>query len=338
MAQFDVVFEGGGVKGVAFAGALEILFAHGHSVRRLVGTSAGAIAAALIAVGYTPGELLAAVSERRNGQPRFAGFMDRPRASDFAACEIEASDMVKAAPIGGRLLIKLLLRSPLFAQLFCFSECGGLFAGADFMAWLAEKLAAKGVDANATLGELGADLTVVASDTTDGEMLALNGRTAPDVPLSWAVRMSMSIPFVWREVVWREEWGLYEGRTKTGNAIADGGCLSNFPIGLIGGPGEAPSLGLLLDETLEVPGVPPRDSLPLGQLHTVQRVARLMDAMMGAADNAELRRRAVEVCRLPVRGFSVLEFDMTDDRRNALLEAARTAMRRHLQLRGLAPA
>src|SRR5207247_2100740 len=55
----DGVFEGGGVKGIAFAGALaaaeDVL-----GIREWVnvaGTSAGAIAAALVAAGFTPEHL-----------------------------------------------------------------------------------------------------------------------------------------------------------------------------------------------------------------------------------------------------------------------------------------
>ena len=40
MALFDLVFQGGGAKGAAFAGALEVLVAAGHTHRRLIGTSA----------------------------------------------------------------------------------------------------------------------------------------------------------------------------------------------------------------------------------------------------------------------------------------------------------
>src|SRR5207237_1078812 len=43
----DVVFEGGGIKGAAFAGAVEILLGRGFKLRRLLGSSAGAITAAL---------------------------------------------------------------------------------------------------------------------------------------------------------------------------------------------------------------------------------------------------------------------------------------------------
>jgi NTE family protein len=62
MAQFDLVFEGGGAKGSVFVGALEVFYAAGHQHARLVGTSAGAITAAFLAAGYTPAEMLAAVN------------------------------------------------------------------------------------------------------------------------------------------------------------------------------------------------------------------------------------------------------------------------------------
>ncbi len=36
MARFDVVFSGGGLKGVAFAGAVEVLEAKGHTIGRVL--------------------------------------------------------------------------------------------------------------------------------------------------------------------------------------------------------------------------------------------------------------------------------------------------------------
>src|SRR5512138_1786216 len=78
MPAYDLVFEGGGAKGSVFVGALEVFYGAGHRPARLIGTSAGAITAAFIAAGYTPAEMLAAVTEQRNGKPRFATFMDPP--------------------------------------------------------------------------------------------------------------------------------------------------------------------------------------------------------------------------------------------------------------------
>lgn len=360
MAQFDVVFEGGGAKGSAFVGALTALKSAGHTTRRLIGTSAGAITATLLAAGYSAEEMLNAVNEKQqNGKPRFATFMDHPRAADFSQAQKDASDTmhvldsVHLPAIAGRALLGLLLDTPLYPTLFSIVECGGVFAGDAFLAWLVEKLAAKGVTATDTFATFCAkkkvDLSVVASDTTDMEMLVLNHRTAPDVPIPWAVRMSMSIPMIWREVVWQDGWGTYRGQTKTGNVIVDGGVLSNFPIRLIDqavpeimgdtDPAAALNLGLLLDEGLAVPGINPAPPpLPLQEIRVVQRLSRLMDTMMGAQDNDEIRQHAAEVCRLPVKGYGTTEFDMPDVKLKALVDAGRNALVAHLKSRNLAEA
>jgi NTE family protein len=52
-AEADAVFEGGGVKGVALAGAVAAAEEAGVSVwKNVAGTSAGAIVACLIVMGY----------------------------------------------------------------------------------------------------------------------------------------------------------------------------------------------------------------------------------------------------------------------------------------------
>lgn len=356
MPVFDVVFEGGGAKGSAFVGALTALKQEGHTTRRLIGTSAGAITATLLAAGYSPEEMLAAVNEKLNGAPRFTSFMDRPRACDFSEEQKENSEIMRAlrtihVPMfADHVVLNMLLQSPFYPQLFSFVECGGLFAGIEFVEWLTEKLGAKGITADDTLATFFAkkqvDLSVVASDTTDIEMLVLNHRTAPGLPVVWAVRMSMSIPFVWREVVWQDSWGPYRGRRKTGNIIVDGGVLSNFPIRLIADPAPdlmgdtdpyaALNLGLMLDEGLAIPGtnptLPPK---PLEQIRVVQRIARLMDTMMGAQDNDEMRHHASEICRLPVKGYGTTEFNMNDARLKALVDGGYDAVMTHLKARSL---
>ena len=49
--KYDLVFEGGGAKGMVFVGALHVFEAQGHTYGRLLGTSAGAITATLLAAG-----------------------------------------------------------------------------------------------------------------------------------------------------------------------------------------------------------------------------------------------------------------------------------------------
>ncbi|MBA2298004.1 MAG: patatin-like phospholipase family protein, partial [Actinobacteria bacterium] len=53
----DLVFEGGGVKGIGLAGAVETLEARGYKPQNVAGTSAGAISASLLAAGYSAQEL-----------------------------------------------------------------------------------------------------------------------------------------------------------------------------------------------------------------------------------------------------------------------------------------
>ena len=69
---FAIVMKGGGVKGLAFAGALLELEKH-FWFDRHVGTSAGAIAAVLLAAAYTPAELRELLLQKN-----FRDFMDAP--------------------------------------------------------------------------------------------------------------------------------------------------------------------------------------------------------------------------------------------------------------------
>ena len=369
MAEFDMVFEGGGAKGAVFVGALQVLDAQGHTGRRFIGTSAGAITATLLAAGYTPKEMYGVVREKlADGKPRFTSFMDPPAKTDFTQADLDDSvtqetlDKVDLPLVPSsiekridRILLGSLMSNERYRQLFSFVERGGFYQGKAFLDWLDEKLAAKGVAKGATLAQFAAgprkpDLSLVASDTTAQEMLVLNHRTAPEVPVAWAVRMSMSIPFVWQEVIWKKEWGTYRATNKSGNTIVDGGVLSNFPIRLVADPdaddrlmmgnedpGGAESLGMLIDERIDVHGEPA--ALPsknkIANLRTVQRISRLIDTMTGASDNEMIRFYASSICHLPAKGYGTLEFDLDGDRLMNFLKAGQAAMIEHLKGRGL---
>ncbi len=317
-----------------------------------------------MAAGFTPEEMKDAVNEKLNDKPRFASFMDKPKAEDFSQDIIDHSDTMAlftsanvpfiSKKMLGNEFVKALMLLPHYRQLFCFVECGGLFSGDAFLAWIEEKLASKGFSPEITLkafhdhSKVKNELSLVASDTSDsGGMLVLNHRTAPDCPVACAVRMSMSIPFVWREVAWKQEWGTYLGNSITGHIIVDGGVLSNFPIALVDKqplPGSyeeqvmgntpadtAGTLGFLIDESLPVPGQPVEGKGGLkDELKIVQRVRRLVDTMTGAHDNVEIRKNDHLVCRLPAAGYGTTEFDMELPRLDALIKAGYEATDRYL--------
>ena len=57
----DLVCEGGGIKGIALLGAIYYLNEQGYEFKKIAGTSAGAIVASLLAVGYKGNELKDAI-------------------------------------------------------------------------------------------------------------------------------------------------------------------------------------------------------------------------------------------------------------------------------------
>ncbi|MCZ6514833.1 MAG: hypothetical protein O6850_03100, partial [Acidobacteria bacterium] len=136
--------------------------------------------------------------------------------------------------------------------------------------------------------------------------------------------------------------------------IVDGGVLSNFPIryftsrdpGVVKvmgdtDPDAVPNLGLLIDEGKPVANSgyarDPEDVDGLREgileflegLKTVGRLRRLVDSMTNARDNQAIQEHKKEICRLPAKGYGTTEFDMSKERRNAMVEAGRKAMKEY---------
>ena len=177
----DLVFEGGGVKGIGLAGALATLEERGYRPQNIAGTSAGAITAALLAAGYTAEELREIIVSLDYRQ-----FQDRAWEDKVPLVERSLS-----------LLLDL-----------------GLYEGDRFLAWIRERLEAKGVRTFADLvhDEFADDpryrsrLQVIASDVSKHELLVLPrdakklGIEPDDLDVALAVRMSMSIPVFFEPV------------------------------------------------------------------------------------------------------------------------------------------
>lgn len=293
--QYDLVLEGGGAKGMAFAGAMQAFEAAGHTIGRIIGSSAGAITAVSLAAGYSAAEMQATLSERAGDAPVFTTFLGNPPAppnpTESALAEFFRSIDLSGLPewAEGRLekrLLGALAGNATGRQLLSFFEYGGFYSADAFVSWLEDKLNEgqfRGRPRHfgrATFAELheatGVELSLTASDTTMNRLHILNHRTTPRLPVVWGARMSMSFPLLWQEVVWRAEWGPFvatrNGRpveiSLTGNVMVDGGLLSNFPIelfvsrepGVLSVMGKQPAravLGFLIDESLPVKNAPP---------------------------------------------------------------------------------
>ncbi|MFN2208284.1 MAG: patatin-like phospholipase family protein [Candidatus Promineifilaceae bacterium] len=370
--EYDLVFEGGGAKGMVFSGALKAFEERGHTFGRLMGTSAGAIAATFLAAGYSADEMQDALSERVNGEPVFAGFLGVPESFDTDIISASATrEWLKKTDIPiipdgwedrvDEWIVETLLKSALYRHIFSFVERGGWYSADAFLAWLKRKLDEGTVNgeprrySDKTLKEFfeetKVDLTLLAADVTDGRLLVLNHRTAPDLPLVWAVRMSMSVPLLWQEVIWQPEWGAYRGKDIGGNAVVDGGLLSNFPIELfiteepmwtaVMGPKKSDHLiGMLIDERLPVPGVDPDDcpaASSLADLRTVGRIKGLVETVTQARDKAVISAYKDFVLRLPAKCYQTTEFNMEEWKRELLVKAGEEKMTAFLNEQGSTP-
>lgn len=230
----DGVFRGGGVKGLALAGAITGCAEHPTKPvtewKNVAGASAGAIIAAYLAFNRKPTvgtDMIALLDPER-----LASFQDFPLGNKL---------------IGGipRLIFKHgMAPGNAFEKWF-----DGVLEGSTF------SIAKQGDDWK------NSQLKLIAADVTNHRLLVLPedlpryrlpGTTQPidpdHFPISKAARMSMSIPYFFQPV----ELDLVVGEDgqpipPVRSYIVDGGTLSNFPVWLFDSPNPAhPTFGFTL--------------------------------------------------------------------------------------------
>jgi NTE family protein len=238
----NLAFKGGGVLGAAYAGVYRALqevkllgsdkraplseIAHAQppvvtvygNVKRVAGTSAGAIFATMVALGLSAEETEAVVTGTN-----FADFVDFD--SNFA-------------------------------------EDGGFLQGTKFLNWMKQFVYDNfGVligSPDPTFGDLAAviadpkkwglppgllkDLHVFSRQVSPGRTVEFCAQSTPDVPISQAVRASMSIPFIF--VPWAFQGDL--GQRYPG-LFFDGGTAFNYPVSAFdSGEADKKTLGFYL--------------------------------------------------------------------------------------------
>lgn len=193
----DAVLEGGGIKAFGLVGALSVAEEKGYELKRLAGTSAGSLVAALLAAGYRSEELYRAMEEY-----------------DFTL--LTATTWYHRLPYLGpsiRLWVKK-----------------GLYSGRPLERWVGEMLAKKNVYTFADLKER--KLSIIASDLSRGSLLVLPhdleeyGIPPEKLSVARAVLMSCSIPFFFDPV------RVLHQPSKQTSYVVDGAVLSNFPVWL----------------------------------------------------------------------------------------------------------
>jgi NTE family protein len=298
------------VRGIALVGALEVLEEAGYITQNRAGTSAGAIVAALHAAGFEAKELRDVIAETK-----FSSFID--------------PGIIDRIPLMG-------------APLGVLYE-HGIFEGDAFYNWMRSLLAEKEV---MTFGDLvHADFAddepvyrhkvqVIASDLTtrrllvlprDADMLGVEDPDSLDVAL--AVRMSMSIPFFFEPVRFRNR------STHETHVIVDGGVLSNYPVWLFDSKGAPkwPTFGLrLVEEDAGVDAIAePLEQttrIPKGPIGLYRFGRALIETMVEAHDRLYVEEaHFARTIPIPTCGVGTVDFFLSDDDANRLYESGRGA-------------
>ena len=159
----NLVFEGGGVKGIAYAGAIEILEKNDllSAAENVAGTSAGAITATLVALNYSADEITKAIMNL-----------------DFKSFEDGFNPF--------RLLTSY-----------------GLYKGDAFLNWMKSKIKQVKLDENITFEELHnlggyKGLKIFATDLYTKSIQEFSYAKTPKVIIAEAARASMSIPLFFK--------------------------------------------------------------------------------------------------------------------------------------------
>ncbi len=316
MQRADAVFEGGGVKGIGLVGALQAFEEAGFRWQNVAGTSAGAITAALVAVGYTAAEIKHIMDTRVD----FRRFMD---------------------PAGIARLPKV---GPWLSMLFTH----GMYQGDYFLTLmrqlLSEKLGKEKVTfRDLTMPKLPTDsheeyeakykfkLQVVASNITRNELLILPqgvsalGLVPGDLEVALAVRASMNIPFFFKPVKLPQAT---DHRQR--HWIVDGGMLSNFPIWLFDSPAGTvppwPTIGFLLWE--------PDQEKP--RYERIRGLISMLRAMVNTMTTAHDRKVLSEtdqsrIVKIPTGIYMTTDFNLTAEDRQWLYDSGYRAARRFLE-------
>lgn len=183
----NLSIEGCGVKGIAYAGALKKLEDLGilGGIKRVSGCSAGGITAFLLSLGYNATRLKEIVYE-----------------TDFSKFP-DASSKVMTP--------------------YYFFKYFGIYKGLYYENWIKDYLEIITGSRDTTFAELkkldiGPDLYVIGSNLCTKNFEIFSAMTTPNMKVSTALRITMSIPFYFRAV-------------RYNNCVyTDGGVFCNFPI------------------------------------------------------------------------------------------------------------
>jgi NTE family protein len=281
----DAVFSGGGIKGLAFAGAIKAAEEHGYTDwRSLGGTSAGAIAAMALAVGYDA-----------DGLKKLFSF-------DFSQIDD------RGGPFGLGVIKNYFHH--------------GLVQGVALTKWIESVLTGapdrrKDGEPLQVFADLKRKLKVVGTDIVHERMVVFpddaglyldetsdEPYTPDSFPIATAVRISASYPGFFPPVA------LTDAATGSPGALVDGGVTAPFPVFLFDDPDpQWPTWAFRLFGGM--PPEQPPDQPIKGLTWPIDMVKDVLDTAINALDDFELKTFPDRVIPLPTGSVSTLNFALS---------------------------
>lgn len=206
-AQYtNLILEGGGMKGIAYAGAFEVLDSLGisDSILQVAGTSSGAMNGLMYALGYTGKEIRHLNLNTNFGKYNQVGF-------------------------------------PLIGGLIRIKKTYGYYKTDRLIEDLGKIMAAIGFSPNLTFEELHIAhqsgkkvklLYLTGANLTDQKIEIFSHETYPKMRVLDAVRISISIPVYFEALFMQPDGSLVEKKDadSTTKVMVDGGILDNYPF------------------------------------------------------------------------------------------------------------
>ena len=319
----DLVLEGGGVKGIGLAGAVLTLDQSGYRFERVAGTSAGAIAAAIIA------------ALGKANKP-MSGLRDYLQTLQFE--RFMAKSHVRAALGGLADAEHLLLHMGLYDGDYLLDWLGGVLNDIGVTHFGDLRLDDPAADVNWTARQR-YSLVVHVSDITRGKLVRLPweyheyGLDADGERIVDAVRASMSIPFFFEPVRVRARTvsaGVADVTAAAGRVTwVDGGLLDNFPVDVFdrtdGATSRWPTIGIKLSaRQTSISGGHGTDNV------AAEAIACLETVLDNAGRYYVTPDKAARTIFVDNAGIKATDFNLTPDQRQKLYENGQQAAQRWL--------
>ncbi|NGX31515.1 MAG: hypothetical protein K940chlam8_00886 [Chlamydiae bacterium] len=240
----NLVFKGGGAKGLAYIGVIKALEEKDwlKDIKRIAGTSAGAITAAFVALGMDSKQM-----EDKLTETPLTKLLDHPfrkkRLQEVLKQHTSLQNLYSWILHPGKILDPNTLFSALWNGVESLWRTTGVCKGDEALKWIEDQIELLTDDRHCTFGKLKEliekdkthkykHLHVFATELNHPQIVHISSEDPQwkDMLIADAVRISMSIPGVFEPYTprFKNKKGFYD--PKEVKSYIDGGLLNNLPI------------------------------------------------------------------------------------------------------------